>query len=136
MSRNNRNKKNSTLAPRANNSPKFEIVLQKRNFKGELTGQKVSYATDSTGDLYGWFCRNQPIKKQQKSKDSTTNLPTANEAENILDNIFGNEGDLEVANNSPVVETDDLRGEKKGMVEQNDVAAITIEQNNDTAGEV
>lgn len=63
----------------------FEVVVGVRDSKGNLTNKRRSYATDLADRLASWWYNNTAIKEPKKKK--TEQLPTAEQAEQILNAI-------------------------------------------------
>ena len=72
-------------------APSFEIVLQVRDSKGNLTGKTKTFASDSAEKLAEFYSRNSTKPKRKRRTDGP--LPTAKEADKILKDVFQGEAE-------------------------------------------
>lgn len=67
-------------------SKTFEIVVCLRNAKGELTGRKKSFSSDSANKIWEFWAKHCAGTKHHKKKKG--NLPDKKTAENILKTMY------------------------------------------------
>jgi hypothetical protein len=66
-------------------SKTFELVVAVRNSKGEDTGKRASYSSDSAYKIWEYWAK---TVGNVRTYTKTTKLPTATEAQKILANMY------------------------------------------------
>jgi hypothetical protein len=66
----------------------FELTVNLRNSKGELTGERKTYASDSAYSIWKYWIKH--VSKVPTKKNKVVSIPSAQEAEKILKDLYAN----------------------------------------------
>jgi hypothetical protein len=77
---------NSSLTPNTEpvESKDYEITVQVRNSKGEITGKTKTFASDNPYQISKFWNKYRPISKKKKGEQ----LPNAEQAQKILNGLY------------------------------------------------
>ena len=71
-------------------SKTFEITITLKDSRGNPTGKTKTYKTDSAYKLWKFYMNHQGKPKRRKKPGNPANLPTKEEADKILKDIYEN----------------------------------------------